>query len=223
MEVYREGARAVKAAVGGFSLQRLRFPAGYTIPWFEPEWGYLALVLDGSMQKGSSQETWVLARDSFATLPSGAGHRTDFGATATHVLTLYPCSEETGALFTRFLRERREINAPTAVTLGRRIACEIEAPDPSSALAIEGLVLQLLAMGERAAATPTRGGAAWLSAVGRTPARADPIRAVTGRARSRSRRASRAPRSGLQAGVGRHGLRVLAFLATRLGRRAARR
>ena len=165
VEVHREGARAVKAAVGGFSLQRLRFRAGHTIPWFEPEWGYLALVLDGSMQKSFSQETWTLARDSFATLPSGAGHRTDFGATTTHVVTLYPRSEEAGTLFTRFLRERREISAPTAVTLGRRIACEIEAPDVSSALAVEGLVLQLLAMGEREAATPARGGAAWLSVV----------------------------------------------------------
>jgi hypothetical protein len=117
------------------------------------------------MQKGFSQETWTLARDSFATLPSGAGHRTDFGATATHVLTLYPCSGEAGALFTRFLRERLEIRAPAAVILGQRIACELEAPDASSALTVEGLVLQLLAMGEREAATPARGGAAWLSAV----------------------------------------------------------
>jgi AraC family transcriptional regulator len=165
VEVDREGVHAVKTAVGAFSLQRLRFPAGHRISWFEPEWGYLALVLEGSMQKRFSNDTWSLARDSFATLPSGAGHRTDFGAKTTHVLTLYPCSEEAGSLFTRFLRERREITAPAAVTVGRRIACEIEAPDASSALAVEGLVLQLLALGERESTTPARRGAAWLSNV----------------------------------------------------------
>jgi AraC family transcriptional regulator len=165
VEVHRQGAHAVKAAVGAFSLQRLRFPAGHTIPWFEPEWGYLALVLEGSMQKRFSNDTWSLARDSFATLPPGAAHSTDFGAKTTHVLTVYPCSEEAGSLFTRFLRDRREINAPAAVTLGRRIVRELEAPDASSALAAEGLVLQLLALGERESATPVREGSVWLSAV----------------------------------------------------------
>jgi AraC family transcriptional regulator len=165
VEVHRQGAHAVKAAVGAFSLQRLRFPAGHTIPWFEPEWGYLALVLDGSMQKRFATDTWSLARDSFATLPPGAAHATDFGAKSTHVLTVFPCSDEAGLLFTRFLRERREISAPAAVTLGRRIACEIEAPDASSALAVEGLVLQLLALGERESATPARLSPVWLSSV----------------------------------------------------------
>jgi AraC family transcriptional regulator len=165
VEVHRQGARAVKAAVGAFSLQRLRFPAGHTLPWFEPEWGYLALVLEGSMRKRFSTGTWSLARDSFATLPPGAAHATDFGAKTTHVLTLYPCSDEAGALFTRFLRERSEISAPAAVTLGRRIACELEAPDASSALAVEGLILQLLALGERESAVPARRSPAWLSAV----------------------------------------------------------
>lgn len=165
MEVQRQGVHAVKTAAGAFGLQRLRFPAGHTIPWFEPEGGYLALVLEGSMRKHFSKDTWSLARDSFATLPPGAGHCTDFGAKTTHVLTVNPCSEEAGALFTRFLRKRREVTAPAAVTLGRRIACEIEAPDASSALAVEGLVLQLLAMGERESATPARRGTPWLSTV----------------------------------------------------------
>jgi AraC family transcriptional regulator len=165
VEVHRQGARAVKTAVGAFSLQRLRFPAGHAIPWFEPEWGYLALVLEGSMQKRFSRDSWSLARDSFASLPCGAGHSTQFGANATHVLTVYPCSEEAGALFTRFLRERREIIAPAAVTLGRRIACEMEAPDASSALAVEGLVLQLLALGERESTASAWRGTVWVSAV----------------------------------------------------------
>ena len=160
-EVHRGGAHAVKAAVGQFSVQRLRFDPGHTIPWFDPAWGYVALVLDGRMHKQFVGSSWSLARDSFATLPEGAGHSTTFGSKTTHVVTIYPRTDEAAVLFTRFLRERRQIAAPAATALARRIAREIDAPDPSSELAAEGLVLQLLALGRREnSARPLR--SAWL-------------------------------------------------------------
>ena len=161
----RGGAHAVKAGVGQFSVQRLRFRAGHTIPWFEPAWGYVAIVLDGAMQKRFANCTWSLARDSFATLPSGAGHRTDFGSKATHVITLYPRTDDAEVLFTGFLRDRRQLSAPAAAALGRRIAHELDAPDASSELAAEGLVLQLLAFGERESAGSVGRGSPWLAAV----------------------------------------------------------
>lgn len=158
-------AQAVKAAVGAFGLQRLRFAAGHSIPWFEPEWGYLAIVLDGSMQKTFANATWSLSRDSFATLPCGAGHSTAFGVKPTHVVTLYPTTEESNLLFARFLQQRRQIVAPAAAALGRRLALELDGRDSSWGLAAEGLVLQLLAMGEREACAQVRHGAAWLGVV----------------------------------------------------------
>jgi AraC family transcriptional regulator len=165
IEARRNGAQAVKATVGAFGLQRLRFAAGHSIPWFEPQWGYLAIVLDGSMQKTFSHATWTLSRDSFATLPLGAGHSTAFGVKPTHVMTLYPTTEESALLFTGFLEERRRIAAPAAATVGRRLALELEARDPSWGLAVEGLVLQLLAMGEREASAKALRGTAWVSTV----------------------------------------------------------
>ncbi len=165
IEVQREGARAVKAVAGAFGLQRLRFAGGHRIPWFEPEWGYVAIVLDGAMQKTFSSATWSLPRDSFATLPSGAGHSTTFGVKPTHVMTVYPTTEESAPLFARFLRQRRLIVAPASATLGRRLALELEARDASWGLAAEGLVLQVLAMGEREASVQPRRGTAWLATV----------------------------------------------------------
>jgi AraC family transcriptional regulator len=163
VEVNRRGAHAVKAVAGGFGLQRLRFQAGHRIPWFDPPWAYIAIVLDGCMQKTFSTTSWSLTRDSFATLACGAGHRTDFDVKATHVLTIYPTSEESAPLFAHFLSEPRQISAPAAATLARRIDREIRAPDASSALAAEGLILQILALGERESAAPR--GTAWLSLV----------------------------------------------------------
>jgi AraC family transcriptional regulator len=164
VELRRNGAHAVKASTGSFALQKLRFPAGHRIRWFEPEWGYLALVLAGAMQKRFSTKAWLLRRDSLATLPRGAGHATDFGIKPTHVLTIYPCTPQAATLFERFLRERRQTSAPAAAVLGRRIACELTAPDASSGLAVEGLVLQLLAMGQREA-TPSPSASGWLATV----------------------------------------------------------
>ena len=159
----RRGVRAVKATVGQFSLQRLRFAPGHTIPWFEPEWGYLAVVLEGTMQKTFANATWSLPRGSFATLPCGAAHSTVFGLSATHVLTLYPANEESASLFAPFLREQQRIAAPAAAAIGRRLALELEARDASSELAAEGLLLQLLALAEREVRTSRRTG--WLAAV----------------------------------------------------------
>jgi AraC family transcriptional regulator len=163
VEVQRNGTRAVKAVVGEFAVQRLRFAPGHSIPWFEPEWGYLAIVLDGTMQKTFSNATWSLPRDSFATLPCGAGHATVFGVKATRVITVYPTTEESAELFARFLRERRQVAAPAAATIGRRLALELDAKDASWSLAAEGLVLQVLAMGERELRSGR--GTAWLATV----------------------------------------------------------
>jgi AraC family transcriptional regulator len=163
-EVHRNGAHAVKAAVGDFSVQRLSFPAGHAIPWFEPAWGYVAIVLDGALQKRFDSSTWSLPRNALATLPEGAGHSTEFGSRTTHVLTIYPRTESAALLFTRFLRDRHQLSAPAAAALARRVACELQAPDRSSELAAEGLVLQLLALGERERSDAARG-SAWLSTV----------------------------------------------------------
>jgi quercetin dioxygenase-like cupin family protein len=139
VEVQRDGVRAVKATVGQFALQRLRFAPGHAIPWFEPQWGYLAVVLEGTMQKTFSNTEWCLPRGSFATLPCGAGHSTAFGLNATDVVTLYPAHEESASLFTPFLRERQRVAAPAAAAIGRRLALELEARDTSWGLAAEGL------------------------------------------------------------------------------------
>jgi AraC family transcriptional regulator len=164
VELQRDGVRAVKAAAGGFALQKLRFPARHRLRWFEPELGYIALVMDGAMQKRFARDSWLLGRDGFATLPMGAGHDTDFGAGPTHVLTISPVSPAATTTFARFLRERRRWTAPAATVLARRIVCELNAPDTSSELAVEGLVLQVVALGQRETAT-RRERAGWLTVV----------------------------------------------------------
>lgn len=165
VELERGDVRAVRAAVGGFAVQRLDFPSGHRIPWYEPDDCYLVVVLDGALCKRFSTATWTLSRDSFATLPAGSAHATDFGAGRTRVLTIRPRTEDSRPLFARLVRRRREIRATAASALGRRLAIELQAPDASWGLAAEGLVLHLLAMAERETCAALRPRARWLSTV----------------------------------------------------------
>ena len=165
VELERGGVRAVRAAVGGFGVQRLDFPAGHRIPWYEPDDCYLVVVLDGALCKRFSTATWTLSRDSFATLPGGSAHGTDFGVERTRVLTIRPHTEDCRPLFERLVRRRREIRATATSALGRRLAIELQAPDASWGLAAEGLVLHLLAMAERETFRAQRPRGSWLSTV----------------------------------------------------------
>ena len=100
--------------MGGFAVQRLDFPSGHRIPWYEPDDCYLVVVLDGALCKRFSTATWTLSRDSFATLPAGSAHATDFGAGRTRVLTIRPRTEDSRPLFARLVRRRREVRGPAA-------------------------------------------------------------------------------------------------------------
>ena len=46
-----DGVAVVSAEVNGFSVSELRFPPGYRQLSFEPECPYLAVVLEGSLEK----------------------------------------------------------------------------------------------------------------------------------------------------------------------------
>ena len=57
MEVERGGAKATRAAVGECEVELLRFPAEHSIPAFEFDQGYIAIVLDGVLAKTFARST----------------------------------------------------------------------------------------------------------------------------------------------------------------------
>ena len=64
----------VSREVNGFTLSELRFPPSYVQVAFDPELPYLALVLDGSLEKSFRRRTMRLDRASGVTMPAGAWH-----------------------------------------------------------------------------------------------------------------------------------------------------
>ena len=69
-----DGVFVRSADVNGFSLAELRFPPGYVQGPFEPELPYLAIVLDGALEKTFLARTVNLTTARGLTMPAGATH-----------------------------------------------------------------------------------------------------------------------------------------------------
>jgi len=152
VEIERAGATATHAAVGGWEVELMRFPPRYCILPFEFDTSYLAIVLDGTLVKSFAGETCTLSVDGVATLPPGAVHTTTFGPSPTRVLVIRG-SEPPLAHLTQRLRF---VRSTAASALGRRTAVELQAQDVGWGLAVEGLVLQLVASAGRDVARAAR-------------------------------------------------------------------
>ena len=142
---------------GPFEVTRLVFAPSFRHGPVEPERGYLVVVLDGSVEKSFASRTSTLSRSSIATLACG---RLAFEC----VRALLDADSRDPAdgrarlrrLFGTLLSRHRHLTAAVSTTLGWRMACELESRDAGWSLALEGLVLQLLAATGRVAHPPDR-------------------------------------------------------------------
>ncbi len=165
-----DGTAYTRAVAGAFEVTRLVFPPNFRHGAVEPDRGYMVVVLDGSVHKSFVRDSATLSCGSFATLPEGATHSSSFASNGAQILALRPTDAEARALFGSLLTRHRHVRAASSTELGWRIAGELESQDASSGLAIEGLILQLLAVAERGTADPSGGRASWLHAGARSPA-----------------------------------------------------
>ena len=92
-----DGIVARSADVNGFTVAELRFAPGYVQPEFEPELPYLALVLEGNLEKSFRLRTMHLDRACAVTMPSGAGHGARFGSKGARIVIVRPKRESSPA------------------------------------------------------------------------------------------------------------------------------
>lgn len=159
-----EGPARTRAIVGPFEVTRLVFPPSFRHGLFEPERGYMVVVLEGAVSKTFAGETATLSRDSVATLPQGATHSSTFAPRGAQVVAVRPAEGESSAAFGSLLSRRRHARVAASTALGWRMAVELTARDAVSSLALEGLVLQLLATAGRVSHDPPRDSGGWLHA-----------------------------------------------------------
>lgn len=160
-----DGVSFALADVGGFTVAELRFPPGYRQPALDPDRGYLAIVLDGGLEKQFPARTLQLAAASVATIPANAVHSATFGERGARVAIVKP-PPRAERPYRRLLARVGSSRDCGLAALGERISAELQAPDVAASIAVEGLALELVAAAlrsEPSRLSPSR--PPWLSAV----------------------------------------------------------
>lgn len=142
-----DGVLVTSASVNGFTLADLRFPPRYVQPAFEPDRPYLALVLDGAVEKSFARRTVRLERASGVSMPAGAVHGARFGPAGARIVVVK--LERPSSPGGRCLGRLAELRGRGFAWLGWRLAGELRASDAAAPLAAEGIALGLLAACDR--------------------------------------------------------------------------
>lgn len=143
-----------------FGVVELSFPPRYAQAPFGPARGYLAVVLDGGLEKTFARRTVALGTGASVTIPAEAKHAASFGDRGARVLVVRSTRD---CEVLRGVRTRRD---PGIAALARRLAGELGATDAAAPVAVEGLALELVAAAARAATNGvSRARPAWLPAV----------------------------------------------------------
>jgi AraC family transcriptional regulator len=142
-----EGVLVRSADVDGMTLAELRFPPGYVQVEFVPDLPYLALVLDGGLEKSFRLRTIHLNKACALTMPADAAHAARFGPKGARIVIVKPKKEQKhlGGALDRLVR----LSVPGLTWLGWRLAGELRAADTAAPLAAAGFALELLAATSR--------------------------------------------------------------------------
>ena len=93
-----DGVVARSACVNGFVFTELRFPPGYVQDEFDPDVPYLALVLDGRLEKSFRLRTIHLGRCVRGDHARRGDHGARFGSTGARILIVKPSNGAAGCL-----------------------------------------------------------------------------------------------------------------------------
>ena len=85
-----EGVTVTSGDVNGFTLAELQFPPGYVQEAFEPDSSYLALVLDGAMEKTFRRRSLSFDKGSALTMPAGTRHSARFSSRGARIVIVKP-------------------------------------------------------------------------------------------------------------------------------------
>ena len=150
-----DGVGMTYADVNGFTVGELRFPPDYVQAEFEPERPYLALVVEGAVEKSFPLRTMHLSQACAVTMPAGARHSARFARDGARIVIIR-AKDGSSAVAGR-LERLTELRGQGFSWLAWKLAAELRAPDAAAPLAAEGIALELLAAASReghAARTP---------------------------------------------------------------------
>jgi AraC family transcriptional regulator len=134
--------------VGGFRVTDAIFPPLLTLPSHFHERTCLAVVLEGSIDKAFRNLEFVSMPSTMLTMPAEERHRDHFERAGAHMLVVEP---EHGMMeqirpYAGALDRVNHLHDAGVSSVAWRISRELLHPDAVSSLAIDGLVLEMLAM-----------------------------------------------------------------------------
>jgi AraC family transcriptional regulator len=153
--------------VAGFSLSEALYPEGMTLARHCHAQCFLTLVLEGSYSEKHHAREFQWSEGTIHLLPAGESHENRFHSPVRMLrVAIEPDAFRHGdPERARFLAEPRELSGPLSAWLANRMLCEFLSQDDVASLAIEGVVLEMLAESARSAETHASNAPAWLKRV----------------------------------------------------------
>jgi AraC family transcriptional regulator len=139
------------ADVDGFRVTWVRFPPLLRLPLHTHDRATVAVILNGSFDGLMRSSSHPCPAASVLTEPPGEPHGNLFERAGADVLTVQPDPARLELLepFAGVLGEVNHVRDLVVTTLARRVAGELQAPDDVTPFAVEGLILELLALTAR--------------------------------------------------------------------------
>jgi AraC family transcriptional regulator len=135
------------ATVGGFTLREGRHPGGSALPWHTHPGPTLCFVYAGAFTESFAGATLECTPGILKITPAEERHCNQFGREDTHGLLVEADAARVESLgpYAAVLEERRSFRDEGLALLAWRVAGELHRRDAAAPLAIEGLLLEILA------------------------------------------------------------------------------
>lgn len=158
------GNRVSEKDFGPFRLDDTRYPCGLNMPRHEHGAAHLSCLVWGSFDEGIGSKQYVRKPGAVMFRRAGAEHSVQFHAAPVQILRVQFDPRWLSRVESMSTARPQCTAACTALTtsLVHRLMHELEGHEPHSTLAIEGIVLELLAEALRAGELPAPCEPAWL-------------------------------------------------------------
>jgi AraC-like DNA-binding protein/quercetin dioxygenase-like cupin family protein len=134
-----------------FRVQNMRYAADLQLPPHFHDEPILTIPLRGQLELSSSRRRIVCRAGTVFTLPAGERHSSSFGGTGAHSLVIAPIDLDQ-CIFPaaiQIFRSRQVLESPRMAQLAAGIVTETRQSDAVTGLAVDAMVLQILALALR--------------------------------------------------------------------------
>jgi AraC family transcriptional regulator len=146
-----------RRSITGFSLKEFCQPPNCRLPWHEHEHASICFVASGFYAERARGRDQDCASHSMVFKPAAEPHADVFGPSGGRCLLIeiLPGRLELGEQFSKITTTPRLARSPRLAALGHRLHSEFFEVDTASSLALEGLILEVLADASRTVANET--------------------------------------------------------------------